>query len=334
MRPLVPLLAAAVSLTTPALAAATPPISPATAPAPVQSAAPSPAAGEQARHLGPLVTATGLAAAGTGPLILDIRGDAYAQGHIPGAVDAPYALFRGPADNPGALVPPATLETTLERLGIQLDRPVAIVHQGSDQDDFGAAARVYWTLKSAGVTDIAILNGGMNAWAAEGLPTDTAPSVPQPTQLSITWSDRWRATEADVARISAGGQDSVLLDARPPAFFSGDKAHGAAAFPGTVPGARNVAHTEWFAGTAPAIAPARTAADVASRLGIAAGKPVVTFCNTGHWAATEWFALSELAGLPDVRMYPESMVGYTKGDHPIANKPGLVDNLMRQIKGL
>ena len=112
------------------------------------------------------------------------------------------------------------------------------------------------------------------------------------------------------------------------------RAHAAASAPGTVPGAQNVPHTEWFAGQTPAVAPPATAADVAARLGIRPGGEVVTFCNTGHWAATEWFALSELAGLPNVRMYPESMVGYTKGDHRIANKPGLVDNLLRQIKGL
>mgnify|MGYP007004597267 CR=1 FL=1 len=42
---------------------------------------------------------------------------------------------------------------------------------------------------------------------------------------------------------------------------------------------------------------------------------------------------AELAGLPDVKMYPESMVGYTRGDHEIANRPGLVENLLRQIRG-
>ena len=35
------------------------------------------------------------------PIILDIRGDAYQDGHIPGAISAPYGLFRGPKNNPG-----------------------------------------------------------------------------------------------------------------------------------------------------------------------------------------------------------------------------------------
>ncbi|MEL6481756.1 MAG: sulfurtransferase, partial [Pseudomonadota bacterium] len=39
-------------------------------------------------------------------------------------------------------------------------------------------------------------------------------------------------------------------------------------------------------------------------------RTVVSFCNTGHWAASNWFALSEIAEIEDVRLYPESMVGW------------------------
>ena len=330
MRIIAPFLtAAAVALAVPALAQ--------TAPAPTAPAAPASAApaaeAPRAQHLGPLVTPAELAATDRAPLILDIRGADYAKGHIPGAVDAPYKLFRGPTDNPGRPVAPEQLQATLSQLGVELDRPVVVVHQGSDQDDFGAAARVYWTLKSAGVQDIAILNGGMNGWAAAGQPTETTPVTPAPSLIEITWDDRWTATEAEVAAIAAGKGDAVLLDARPPGFYEGRQAHAAASVPGTVPGAENVPHTEWFAGSTPAIAPAATAADVARALGLNPEREIVTFCNTGHWAATEWFALSELAGLPDVKMYPESMVGYTRGDHEIANRPGLVENLLRQIRG-
>lgn len=297
-------------------------------------ASPVPAAESAAqpvRSFGPLVTPAELAAADA--RVLDIRGEAYGKGHIPGAVDAPYKLFRGPSDNPGRLVTPEQIEATLQNLGVDETRPVVVVHQGSDQDDFGAAARVYWTLKSAGLTDIAILNGGMNAWAAAGLPIDTAPVTPEPTLFEVRWTDRWLATEAEIAGLAEGAGDALLLDARPPAFFEGRQSHAAAPLPGTVPGARNVPHTEWFASGTTAIAPATTAADVAARLGIEPAREVVTFCNTGHWAATEWFALSELAGLPDVKLYPESMVGYAQSGHRLENTPGLVANLLRQLRG-
>ncbi|MBY5973100.1 hypothetical protein KUV28_12130 [Ferrimonas balearica] len=144
-----------------------------------------------AADLGPLVTPAELD--GAEVTVLDVRGDAYDQGHIEGALDAPYGLFRGPADNPGQLVPVEELEATYESLGLSPDEPVVIVSQGANDSDFGAAARVYWTLKSSGFTDLSILNGGAQAWVNAGLPvTQDVPEI-EPTELDIAWDDTWRA---------------------------------------------------------------------------------------------------------------------------------------------
>jgi thiosulfate/3-mercaptopyruvate sulfurtransferase len=43
-------------------------------------------------------------------------------------------------------------------------------------------------------------------------------------------------------------------------------------------------------------------------------KPVVSYCNTGHWAATDWFVLHELLGRP-ARLYAGSMVDWTSDPH-------------------
>nr|WP_255775086.1 rhodanese-like domain-containing protein [Halomonas alkalisoli] len=40
----------------------------------------------------------------------------------------------------------------------------------------------------------------------------------------------------------------------------------------------------------------------------------ITFCNTGHWAATDWFVLSEVAGFDNVAMYDGSMAAWTISD--------------------
>ena len=44
--------------------------------------------------------------------------------------------------------------------------------------------------------------------------------------------------------------------------------------------------------------------------------PAVTYCNTGHWAATDWFVLSEMLGRKDVRLYYGSMVDWTADAQP------------------
>lgn len=282
--------------------------------------------------LGPLVDPAVLEAAlGNGnPLILDIRGDAYEKGHIPGAVSAPYGQFRGPADNPGQIVPEDQLEATLQQLGVTFDRPVVVVHQGNTDSDFGAAARVYWTLKSSGLTDLAILNGGMSAWQAAGLAEDSQPVQPTPSTIDIAFSDAWTATTEQVASIVKGNGNALLIDARPQEFFNGEKGHPAAARPGTLPGAENISHASFFRGSTAVDAGA--AAQVAQQLGLTPGEEVVSFCNTGHWAATDWFALSELAGVPNVKLYPGSMVEYSQTDNEMANVPGLLKNLLGQFK--
>lgn len=267
------------------------------------------------------------------PQILDIRGEAYDAGHIAGAVSAPYGLFRGPADNPGQVPGTEQLETTFESLGLTLDRPVVIVHEGADAGNFGAAARVYWTLKSTGFQNLAILNGGATAWSKAGLPSDTTPVTPQPSELEITFSHEWTADTADVAAIVADGQGATLIDARPKTFYDGYKAHDAAARPGTLPGAINVTYSRWFAPEAGEIGAVADVASLKETLGISGEGDVVSFCNTGHWAAVDWFALSEIAGLDNVKLYPASMVEYSKTDNEMANVPGLMANLWRQISG-
>lgn len=291
-----------------------------------------------AQPLDPLITAGDLNArladdSLPAATILDIRGPDYDRGHIAGAVSAPYGLFRGPADNPGQMLPVDQLQKVYETLGLEPDQPVVIVAQGTSDSDFGAAARVYWTLKSSGFTDLSILNGGAMAWVNNGLPVSTDPVSPAPSSLKISWNDTWTADTAQVAQVVAGTSKAVLLDARPAAFFEGEMAHGAAERPGTLPGAINLPHTEFFTPGATAI---RADADVTAlkaRLGITENEPVLSFCNTGHWAATDWFALSEIAGIEGVKLYPGSMVEYSKSGHEMANTPGLIANLLRQIGG-
>ena len=60
-------------------------------------------------------------------------------------------------------------------------------------------------------------------------------------------------------------------------------------------------------------------------------KKIVSFCNTGHWAATNWFALSELSGLKGAKLYPESMVGWSNADLPMDNTPSLWQNLLNKF---
>lgn len=288
-------------------------------------------------QFGPLVDPDGLRAAlaEEAPVVLDIRaGTAYAEGHIPGALNAPYGLFRGPAENPGALVTEAHLTEVLRGLGLDTDTPVVVVHQGSNQTDFGAAARVYWTLKSSGLSRLAILNGGMNGWAAAGgaLAKGPQPAV-TPSTITVQFSGEWLATREDVQAIVDGRENAQLIDARPEAFWRGETKHDAAARPGTIPQSQYFTHDRWFGQDEPSFIKPDLVRQLAEENGFGPGDRLVSFCNTGHWAATNWFALSEIAGIEGTRLYPESVVGWSNAGMEMANVPGLFQNMINKITG-
>lgn len=296
-------------------------------------------------QLGPLVSPAELSAAlvEEAPVLLDIRAprapegqtnvDTYTAGHIAGALNAPYGRFRGPAENPGQPPSAEDLTALLRELGLEADSRVVIVHQGKDETDFGAAARVYWTLKSSGLTQLSILNGGVNAWVAAGQPLSTDATTAQPSTITVDFSDQWLARADDIRAVLAGADQALLLDARPEAFWSGDMRHPAAARAGTLPQSRFFEHSGWFS-NGPAIVDAEAARALAARQGFDTQEQLVSFCNTGHWAATNWFALSELAGLENVKLYPESMVGWSNAGGAMDNVPGPIRNLWLQIKGI
>lgn len=257
-------------------------------------------------------------------VLLDIRApEDYAAGHVEGALNAPYPTWRGPAENPGAVLTNDALTERLQSLGLTPESAVIITYQGKDPTDFGAAARVYWTLKSAGLTRLAILNGGIAAWNGAGLALSTEPATAPRSTDTFTLADTWMMDREGVQAVIDGRSDAVLVDARPHEFFTGDKAHRAARRPGTLSGSVNLSYADWFAGEAPELRPEVPVLDRLLSLGADPGpvgdRPIVSFCNTGHWAATNWFMLSEIAGIEGVKLYPESMVGWTGAEGAVIN---------------
>jgi thiosulfate/3-mercaptopyruvate sulfurtransferase len=306
--------------------------------------APRPAAAQAApatATLTPLVTPQQLAARAADPSlrVIDIRDGKdeagktpFELGHVAGSLPAPYSRWRGPADNPGALPPASKLGALVQSLGIDATTPVVVVYEGANSTDFGAAARVYWTLKAAGLRDLAILNGGVRAWRAAGLPLSTeAPRAVAASRFEARFDPRLIATREDVlqAQQSARG---TLLDARPARFFSGETRHTAASTPGTIAGARNVDNAVWFAPKSGALLDTPQVQSIAQAKGIDTTQPTVSFCNTGHWAATNWFVLSEVLGQKDVKMYPESMVDWSRSGLSMDNVPNRLYQFWLQLK--
>lgn len=265
--------------------------------------------------------------------VIDIRdAQGFAANHIPGAANAPYGQWRGPASNPGDVPPIDKLVALVQQLGLQADSHAVIVSSGKDATDFGASARVYWTLKSLGLQELSIVNGGMQAWEAANLPQTQTASVIAPTQYAPSFDARWLATRAQV-QAHVQNKDAVLLDSRPEAFYLGQTQAPAAKAAGTLPGAQHFDFNQWFTPGSSQFNTA-SAAQVTGRIALPQDKPTVAFCNTGHWAATEWFAISEIAGQPATKLYAGSMVDWTQAPEalPLDNTPSRGEQLARSAK--
>lgn len=272
-------------------------------------------------------------------VVLDVRDDRpvdgtspYVAGHIPGAIPVPYAKWRGPADNPGALPDTAALQALVRDAGVDGAKPVVVAHAGADATDFGTAAWVYWTLRMLGLDRLAVLNGGVAAWTRAGLPLSTEPVAATRSAFVAEPDPALVATREEIAGQLGAADGGQLLDARPEPYFLGKLWHDAAKRPGTIRGAESFTYARWFADGGPLIVGPEEARRIAAENGLDRASATVSFCNTGQWAAINWFALSELAGVPGVKLYPASMVDWSRTDLPMDNVPGRIEWLWLSTK--
>jgi thiosulfate/3-mercaptopyruvate sulfurtransferase len=298
------------------------------------------AASVAAAHAEPLVTAEWLSAhrADANLVVLDIRSaidgggaQAYAAAHIPGSVHSDYdkAGWRVTRNNVPFMVPTAAeLEKLIGDLGIDEDSHVVVVPAGVNVLDFGSAARTYWTLKYAGVKDVSILDGGVAAWQQAGLPLESGVKAPSPKIFTAAIDKSILAEATDVETIEEKG-GTTLVDARPASFFFGKEKAPASQAYGHIPGALNVDSAGFYDPKTNRLKPKAELAAIAST--VPAG-PAVSYCNTGHWAATDWFVLHDVLGRKETRLYAGSMVEWTSNaNRPIESSRTKWDDLKKAL---
>lgn len=299
------------------------------------------ASSAQAATYQPLIEAPELSAALTEqvqPQLIDIRSpEDYAAGHIPGAVSAPYGQWRGPAENPGQLADDADFQKLIRQLGLTGQQPIVVYSSGADETDFGAAARVYWTLKYIGLTDLSVLNGGFQQWqlAQQTIATDATPVAA--SQLTVQSNPKLVILKDELLeKIIQQDHNYQLLDARPPLFYQGKMKAPMSSIGGTIATAQNTPFVQWFNDSDTRIRPVAEIKQLIRSQGLDQAQETVSFCNTGHWAATNWFVLSELAGLKDVRLYPASLAEWTQArvSLPMDNTPTRFEQLQAKFSKL
>jgi thiosulfate/3-mercaptopyruvate sulfurtransferase len=272
-------------------------------------------------------------------VVLDIRSalggggkEGYLKGHVAGAVFSDYDKAGWRVERGGVpfmLPTKAELEKLIGELGIDEDDHVVIVPAGVSFTDFGAAARVYWTLKVAGLTKASILEGGYQAWTADASnPVETGDKVPSPKIFTAKINDRIRIEAGEVEKLVEKG-GATLIDARPASYFAGkEKAPTAKAY-GRLPGAVSFDSADFYDKATNRLKSKAELEKIAAN--IPAG-PTVSYCNTGHWASTDWFVLSEVLGRKDVKLFAGSMVEWTSdANRPLASERTKWDDLKKAL---
>jgi thiosulfate/3-mercaptopyruvate sulfurtransferase len=271
-----------------------------------------------------LISAEELLAGADGPVLLDVRwalGDAhgrekYLAGHLPGAVfvDLETELADPPSAADGRHPRPSLqrLQAVARRWGISSGDAVVAY----DATAGTAAARAWWLLRWAGLPDVRLLDGGLDAWRRAGGPLETGDVLPEPGNVTLPGGRMPVLTMDEAAALPASG--GVLLDARAGERYRGEVEPidpRAGHVPGAVsaPTAENLAPDGSF----------RPVAELRERfaaMGAVPGQAVGVYCGSGVTAAHEVAALA-VAGI-EAALWPGSWSQWSADpDRPAATGP-------------
>jgi thiosulfate/3-mercaptopyruvate sulfurtransferase len=242
----------------------------------------------------------------------------YDRSHIPGAVFFDIDDIAEPGTSLPHMIPaPDLFAAKMEALGIG-DGDRVVVY---DTAGLSSAGRAWWMLRLFGHGDVAILDGGLPKWRAEGRPLDTTLPSPPRRRFTARFDPALvRDKRALIANLST--RHEQVVDARAAARFEGTVEETRPGLRrGHIPGSRNLPYDQV---TEPSMRQMRSAEEL-SRLfrdaGVALDRPIVTSCGSGVTACALVFAL-HLIGHPDAAVYDGSWSEWgLPGDTPVETGP-------------
>ncbi len=231
---------------------------------------------------------------------------AYKAGHVPGAVcwrwkemlwDSHMRDFPSP-------------EEFARRMGAAgIGNDTTVVVYGEDVQ-FGIYA--WWTLRYCGHRNVKVLDGARYRWKAEGRPLEQDfPPAPPPVEYRPTERDPGMRIFRDEVLKAIADETAAIVDARSPEEYRGERVGGpggpdsGAVRPGRIPGARHMFYMD-FLDKNKAFRPAAELRALAAERGLSPDQPVIAYCRMSHRATVAYFALTQLLGYGNVRVYDGS----------------------------
>jgi thiosulfate/3-mercaptopyruvate sulfurtransferase len=232
------------------------------------------------------------------------RGEAaHAEEHIPGSRYADIVSELSSADGWFTRPDAEAFKAAVERLGVGDGTRVVVYDRAASM----WAARVWWLLRSFGFEDVAVLDGGLHRWKAEGRPTtaEPTPAAPAASFTAVDHPELVADTEQVLAVVNDGG--ACLINSLTAEDFTATETDRYAR-PGRIPGSLNVPVFDLLDEQGRFRSPDELRehfADVLARPG-----RKITYCGGGIAATADALALYVL-GETDVAVYDGSLREWT-----------------------
>jgi len=230
----------------------------------------------------------------------------YKAGHVPGAIGWKWKEMLWDSQTRD-FPDPDEFARRLGAAGIGNDTAVVFYGEGVQ---FGVYA--WWTFKYCGHDKVYILDGARDRWANEGRPLSTeVPPPAKPVPYRPVARNEGMRIGRDEVLAALGRPGQVILDGRSPEEYTGQRVGGpggpdvGALRYGRIPGAKHLFYSDLMN----ADKSFKTADEIkraAAERGAVPDKNVIAYCRMSHRATVIYFALTELLGYKNVRVYDGS----------------------------
>ncbi len=237
----------------------------------------------------------------------------YLEQHLPGAVFFDIdTLSDHTSGLPHTLPSAESFAAAMAKLGVPSNATLVVYEQGN----VFSAPRARWMLQTMGAADVYLLDGGLQAWIGDGLPTESGEVQREPAIFDAVLDAAAVTTYAELQEKLA--TPSQVLDARSAGRFSGTAPEPRPGLSsGHMPGSINTPYTDLADGQR--MKSVAALQEVFGERGVDLYSPITATCGSGVTAAVVLLA-AELAGATGLSLYDGSWAEYAQEPNAVIEK--------------